>query len=118
MRFVILFFALLLPNMVSAFSIDSSIIKLECPNRGAVEVMLHRYSHTQERWGKDNFETGAVFLHIGKLFLFEFANQDMMIYSRSEKTFKFWYKDARALVNCKLLSINETYPITLPRVNG
>ncbi|EFC1638520.1 hypothetical protein F6T13_03420 [Escherichia coli] len=118
MRVVILLFIIFIPSVADAFSFDSSIINLKCPGRGTIEIILHRYEHTQESWGEGNFETGSGYSHEGALFIFDFANQDKMIYNRAENSFAFWYESSRKLVNCNLITLKSTYPVNLPYVHG
>jgi hypothetical protein len=115
MRYVLTFVLLcILTSPSFAFSLENSVINLRCPQRGQIEVILHRYEHTQESWGKDNFETGGGHLRKGSLLIVEFANLDKMIYDQSTSQFFFHYAEQRKLVQCQLLSITNTYPINTP----
>ena len=42
-------FALLIPFHVLSLNFSSTFLRLNCPERGLVEVILHVYDHTQER---------------------------------------------------------------------
>lgn len=97
-----------------AFSLENSAIKLLCPQRGEIEVILHRYEHTQEKWGKDHFESGGGHYRKGTLLMIPFANQDQMLFNQSGGKFYFWYADKKALVKCQLLSLTNTYPVDVP----
>ncbi len=111
-----LIFALLLflakPSF--AFSLDNSDIKLFCPQRGQIEVILHRYEHTQESWDKDQFETGGGHSRKGPLLMIEFANLDQMIYNQASGVFSYWYAEQRRLVQCRLLSMTNLFPVDIP----
>ncbi|ELY5938920.1 hypothetical protein SNN83_002004 [Cronobacter malonaticus] len=106
------FFFLAAPAM--AFSLEGTHIKLLCPQRGLTEVILHRYQHTQESWGKDHFETGGGHYRRGPMLLVVFANLDKMIYNQATGSFSFWYSKSENLVSCKLVSIASTFPVNIP----
>lgn len=110
-----LFILLIFTTIAShAFPLDNADIRLLCPQRGQVEVILHRYEHTQESWGKDNFETGGGHSRKGSLLMIQFANMDQMLYEQKTGSFSFWYAEERRLVSCRLLSLTSTYPIDIP----
>jgi len=111
LSFVLLMFV---PAISHAFSLENSHIRLLCPQRGQIEITLHRYAHTEELWGKDNFETGAGHTLQGSLLIIPFANQDKMLFDRQSGGFSYWYEDRQTLVRCKLLSILNTNPVDIP----
>ncbi|NEG58176.1 hypothetical protein [Pantoea agglomerans] len=98
----------------NAFSLDNSDIRLLCPQRGQVEVVLHRYQHTQESWGNSQFETGGGHSRAGQWLIIEFANMDQMIYNQATRKFSYWYADTEQMVNCQLLSVTDTHPVNIP----
>lgn len=112
-KFFMLLFILLTPGATWALSLDSSVIDLNCPLRGRIEIILHKYEHTQEFWGKEHFETGGGHSHLGRWLIFEFANLDKMVYDQNENAFRYWYDDNKKLVNCQLLNLKHTYPVNL-----
>ncbi|MEB4676107.1 hypothetical protein MXL54_15165 [Enterobacteriaceae bacterium G50] len=115
MKFFLFAFSLIfIVTDVHALSLDNADIRLMCPQRGQIEVILHRYEHTQESWGKDNFETGGGHSRKGPLLLIQFANLDQMIFNQTNRSFSYWYADDRKLVNCRLLSLTGTFPINIP----
>lgn len=115
MRYVLTFALLWMFTSPSfAFSLENAVINLHCPQRGQIEVILHRYEHTQESWGKDNFETGGGHLRRGSLLIVEFANLDKMIYDQATNHFFFHYAEQRQLVACQLMSMTTSFPIDTP----
>lgn len=98
----------------NAFSLENTDIRLLCPKRGQIEVILHRYEHTQESWGKNQFETGGGHSRRGPLLMIQFANLDQMLFNQTTGNFSYWYADKQKLVNCQLLGITNTYPINIP----
>lgn len=114
MKKYLIFYFLIFTATSHAFSLEGSDIRLLCPQRGQVEVILHRYEHTQESWGKNHFETGAGHQRHGPLLIFPFANLDKMIYNQEIKIFSFWYEEEQELVRCTLLGITNTSPVILP----
>ena len=60
MKYVVLLALSLFTSLSGwAFSLDNADIRLLCPQRGQIEVILHRYEHTQQSWGQHHFETGG-----------------------------------------------------------
>ncbi len=60
MKYVVLFGTLTLHfTLWLGFSLDNADIRLLCPQRGQIEVILHRYEHTQQSRGQHHFETGG-----------------------------------------------------------
>lgn len=115
MRVLLVFMILIcLVKDAYSFSLDGSDIILKCPQRGKVEVILHRYEHTQESWGTDYFETGAGHLRHAGFLIFEFANLDKLFYEKKSKKFFFWYEENKSFFSCKRLSITRTFPINIP----
>lgn len=57
MKYVVLLALSLFTSLSGwAFSLDNADIRLLCPQRGQIEVILHRYEHTQQSWGQHHFE--------------------------------------------------------------
>ena len=100
--------------MSYALSLENSDVRLFCPMRGQIEIILHRYEHSQESWGVNQFETGAGHFRKGPLFMFQFANLDQMIFNQATGEFSFWYADRDKLVGCHLISLTNTYPVDIP----
>lgn len=51
MKYVVLLALSLFTSLSGwAFSLDNADIRLLCPQRGQIEVILHRYEHTQQSW--------------------------------------------------------------------
>lgn len=49
MKYVVLLALSLFTSLSGcAFSLDNADIRLLCPQRGQIEVILHRYEHTQQ----------------------------------------------------------------------
>ncbi|EDW1731958.1 hypothetical protein S726_004087 [Salmonella enterica subsp. enterica] len=115
MKAVIICFLLVLTSTTSyAFSIENSRIRLMCPKRGQIEVILHHYKHTQELWGEGQFETGGGHWRKGPLLMIPFANLDMMIYNQTTGTYSYWYASNHHMVRCRLVKITSTYPSDIP----
>lgn len=112
--FLLMMLLLVSPRFALALSLDNSILMLGCPGRGSVEVILHRYEHTQETWGQGQFETGGGYMKKGGLVVFPFANLDRLIYDQITASFGFWYAREARLVRCQLLSLRNTYPTDIP----
>lgn len=112
--FLLVMLLLVLPRLALALSLDNSILLLGCPGRGSIEVILHRYEHTQEAWGQGQFETGGGYIKRAGLVVFPFANLDRLIYDQSTASFGFWYAREERFVRCQLLSLRNTYPADIP----
>lgn len=97
-----------------ALSLENSDIRLLCPVRGQIEIILHRYEHSQESWGINQFETGGGHFQKGPLLMFQFANLDQMVFNQTTGHFSFWYADREELVGCSLISLRNTYPVDIP----
>lgn len=51
MKYVVLLALTLFTSLSGwAFSLDNADIRLLCPQRGQIKVLLHRYQHTQQSW--------------------------------------------------------------------
>lgn len=75
----LLVFALLIPFHALSLNFSSTFLRLNCPQRGLVEVILHVYDHTQERW-RGHFETGAGHKRAGDTEMIPFANGDILFH--------------------------------------
>ena len=74
MKYVVLLALSLFTSLSGwAFSLDNADIRLLCPQRGQIEVILHRYEHTQQSWGQHHFETGGGHVRQGPLLVIPFA---------------------------------------------
>ncbi|WP_338138670.1 hypothetical protein [Enterobacter quasiroggenkampii] len=96
-----------------ALSLENSDIRLFCPIRGQIEIILHRYEHSQESWGVNQFETGAGHFRKGPFLIFQFANLDQMVFNQTTGQFSFWYSDREKLVGCRLIRLTNTYPVDI-----
>ncbi|HDG5264516.1 TPA: hypothetical protein PCH90_002962 [Klebsiella pneumoniae] len=115
MKYVVLLALSLFTSLSGwAFSLDNADIRLLCPQRGQIEVILHRYEHTQQSWGQHHFETGDGHVRQGPLLVIPFANLDQMIYHQTTGEFAYWYAETEKLVRCRLLSLTTTYPVDIP----
>ncbi|EKM6346202.1 hypothetical protein PU707_003917 [Cronobacter sakazakii] len=104
----------LFPAFAYPFAFDNSVLMLRCPGRETIEVILHRYEHTQEAWGRDHFETGGGRTQRGSLVIFPFTNLDSMVYDQMTQSFGFWYQREARFVHCQLLSLRNAWPVDLP----
>ncbi|WP_105607835.1 hypothetical protein [Cronobacter sakazakii] len=104
----------LFPAFAYPFAFDNSVLMLRCPGRETIEVILHRYEHTQEAWARDHFETGGGRTQRGSLVIFPFANLDSMVYDQMTQSFGFWYQREARFVHCQLLSLRNAWPVDLP----
>ncbi|NHV08613.1 hypothetical protein G9X43_06215 [Cronobacter turicensis] len=102
------------PPFAFALDVNNSMLMLRCPGRETIEVILHRYEHTQEAWGRDHFETGGGRTQRGSLVIFPFANLDSMVYDQMTQSFGFWYQREARFVHCQLLSLRNAWPVDLP----
>ncbi|SBZ41055.1 Uncharacterised protein [Klebsiella pneumoniae] len=60
MKYVVLLALSLFTSLSGwAFSLDNADIRLLCPQRGQIEVILHRYEHTQQSWGSITLKPAA-----------------------------------------------------------
>ncbi len=67
MKYVVLLALSLFTSLSGwAFSLDNADIRLLCPQRGQIEVILHRYEHTQQSRGQHHFETGGGHVRQGR----------------------------------------------------
>lgn len=96
-----------------AFHLDDSDIKLLCPFRGQIEIILHHYGHTQESWGEREFETGGGHSIKGPVLMVQFANLDEFIFNKATGVFSFWYADKKQLVNCQPLKIGKNHQVNI-----
>ena len=86
----LLVFALLIPFHALSLNFSSTFLRLNCPQRGLVEIILHVYDHTQERW-QGHFETGAGHKRAGDTEIIPFANGDILFHSLSSDAFSYLY---------------------------
>lgn len=88
---------------------SSTVLRLNCPERGLVEVILHVYGHTQEKW-QGNFETGAGHKRAGDTEIIPFANGDILFHSIKNDTFRYWYDGESSLRYCAKLDERPVFP--------
>lgn len=104
-----LFYLLFIPLQTFALNYSSTFLRLNCPQRGLVEVILHVYDHTQEKW-QNNFETGAGHKRSGNMELIPFANGDNLFHSVSTDAFSYLYSGEEKLYRCLKLDERPLYP--------
>ena len=104
-----LFYLLFIPLQTFALNNSSTFLRLNCPQRGLVEVILHVYDHTQEKW-QNNFETGAGHKRSGDMELIPFANGDILFHSVSTDAFSYLYSGEEKLYRCLKLDERPLYP--------
>lgn len=110
MNFLKLYFLLvIIPFQAFSLNFSSTILKLNCPERGLVEVILHVYGHTQEAW-RDNFETGAGHKRVGDIEIIPFANSDILLHRVSTDTFAYIYDGEERVKHCIKLNEKAIYP--------
>lgn len=102
-------FLLIFPFQGFALNFSSTALKLNCPERGIVEVILHVYGHTQEAW-KDNFETGAGHKRAGDIEIVPFANGDTLLHRISTDSFGYVYSGEERVKHCMKLDERAVYP--------
>lgn len=102
-------FLIIFPFKVLALNFSSTALKLNCPERGIVEVILHVYDHTQEAW-KDNFETGAGHKRSGDIEIIPFANGDTLLHRISTDSFGYVYNGEMGFRHCDKLDERGVYP--------
>lgn len=114
MKYVVLLALSLFTSLSGwAFSLDNADIRLLCPQRGQIEVILHRYEHTQQSRGSITLKPAAA-TFARPLLVIPFANLDQMIYHQTTGEFAYWYAETEKLVRCRLLSLTTTYPVDIP----
>lgn len=114
MKYVVLLALSLFTSLSGwAFSLDNADIRLLCPQRGQIEVILHRYEHTQQSRGSITLKPAAL-TFARPLLVIPFANLDQMIYHQTTGEFAYWYAETEKLVRCRLLSLTTTYPVDIP----
>ncbi|HAS1784334.1 MULTISPECIES: hypothetical protein [Enterobacter] len=92
-----------------SLNFSSTVLRLNCPERGPVEIILHVYDHTQEKWS-GNFETGAGHKRSGDTEIIPFANGDILFHSISRDTFSYLYDGESRLRYCAKLDERPVYP--------
>jgi hypothetical protein len=104
----VLFCLLSIPCFTHALNFSSTFLRLNCPQRGLVEIILHVYDHTQERW-KGNFETGAGHKRSGDTEIIPFANGDTLFHSLSRDSFGYLYAGEDKLSVCAKIDERPVY---------
>ena len=102
-------FIFFVPLHASSLNFSSTLLRLNCPDRGVVEVILHLYGHTQEKW-QGNFETGAGHKRSGDTEIIPFANGDILFHSVSSDAFSYLYDGESMLRHCAKLDERPVYP--------
>ncbi|MBJ3815339.1 hypothetical protein F9C28_10490 [Shimwellia pseudoproteus] len=101
-RLLILIF-LSLPATAKDLNFGSTDLKLNCPQRGNVEITLHRYDHVSEQWGK-HFAVGSGHTRHGDLVFIRFTNGDMLIHLDSTDEYLFRYAGQNKSQYCRKIS--------------
>ena len=115
MKYVVLLaLSLFTYSLAGLFPSTTPIFDSSVHSAGKIEVILHRYQHTQQSWGQHDFETGGGHVRQGPLLVIPFANLDQMIYHQTTGEFAYWYAETEKLVRCRLLSLTTTYPVDIP----
>lgn len=94
---------------VSSLNFSSTYLRLNCPERGLVDIILHVYDHTQEKW-LGHFETGAGHKRVGDTEIIPFANGDILFHSISRDAFSYLYDGESTLRHCMKLDERPVYP--------
>lgn len=92
-----------------ALSFSSTLLYLDCPERGRIEVILHVYNHTEEKW-KDNFEVGAGHKKTGRLELVKFVNGDVLIHDNKSDDFSYLYYGTGPIKHCVKITERTIHP--------
>ncbi len=106
---VLLFCLLSFSSFAYALDFSSTFLRLNCPERGLVEIILHKYGHTQEKW-RGHFETGAGHKRSGDTEVIPFANGDVLFHSVSTDAYRYLYAEETGLVVCNKLDERPVYP--------
>ncbi|MEX3021743.1 hypothetical protein AB4K05_19355 [Kluyvera sp. STS39-E] len=96
-----------------ALDFSSTILRLNCPSRGLVQITLHVYGHVSELW-KGNYEVGGGHRSHNGVDLVKFTNGDQFIHNSNSNEFMFRYAGKKALQHCHKLSENRLTVQTLP----
>lgn len=100
---------LLFSFQARALNFSSTVLKLNCPERGLIEIILHVYEHTQEAWA-GNFETGAGHKRKGDIEIIPFVNGDILLHRVSTDSFGYIYSGEKRLKHCVKLDERAVYP--------
>ncbi|MEB6631943.1 hypothetical protein [Kluyvera cryocrescens] len=91
----------------------STILRLNCPSRGLVEITLHVYGHVSELWN-GHYEVGAGHRTHNEVDLVKFTNGDQFIHKPRSGEFLFRYAGKKALQHCHKLSEGPLTAKALP----
>ncbi len=112
MKYVVLL-ALSVHFSLAGLFLDNADIRLLCPQRGQIEVILHRYEHTQQSRGSITLKPAAA-TFAGA------AAGDPVCQPRSDdlppdhrRVCLLVCRNGK-LVRCRLLSLTTTYPVDIP----
>ena len=112
MKYLLLILALL-STPVWALDFTSTILRLNCPSRGLVEITLHVYGHVSELWN-GHYEVGAGHRTHNEVDLVKFTNGDQFIHKPRSGEFLFRYAGKKALQHCHKLSEGPLTAKALP----
>ncbi|AFJ45573.1 hypothetical protein [Shimwellia blattae] len=98
-----------LPVAAHALNFESTDLKLVCPQRGNVEITLHRYNHASEQWGK-HFAVGAGHTRHGDLEFVRFTNGDVFIHLNATDEYLFRYAGQNKSFHCRKISERPATP--------
>ena len=113
MKHLVLLFALFTAAPAWALDFTSTILRLNCPSRGLVEITLHVYDHVSEQW-KGHYEVGAGHRTHDGMNLVKFANGDQFIHKARSGEFLFRYAGGKVLRHCHKLSESPLSVQALP----
>jgi hypothetical protein len=104
------FFSLFLASFcANSINYSSTLLRLDCPGRGKVEISFHLYGHVSELW-QANFEVGAGHTKHGDIEIISFSNGDKLLHTISRDSFHYKYMHNISLTHCKKLSENRVKP--------
>lgn len=102
MKYLLLILALI-SAPVLALDFTSTLLRLNCPSRGIVEITLHVYDHVSELW-KGHYEVGMGHRTYNGVDLVKFTNGDQFIHKARSGEFIFRYAGKKTLQRCHKLS--------------
>ena len=108
-RYTLLMLFAFLHTPVDALNFSSTLLVLNCPDRENLQIVLHAYGHTQEKWG-NNFETGAGHKTAADVDIIPFVNGDTLLYDRRRRSFAYIYYGRGPIQNCIKMTERNIYP--------
>lgn len=99
----------LLHSPGNALNFSSTLLVLNCPGRENLQIVLHAYGHTQEKWG-NNFETGAGHKTAANIDIVPFVNGDILLYDRTRRSFGYVYYGRGPIQHCIQMTERNIHP--------